>query len=190
MVKLKINVILLVAIVAVCSCSFLSSGYNNEHGQFVPKHPHFRLKDKKQHRIPDDLDTINIYKLNYRFSFGIETYPSDAYDDESGMLKYAFCLKFYGKGRCMFFGVDPYQIMENDLNPNNSYCSKEYFYSKDGQTFYIESYFNNQGYGHYMISKYKINKTGDTIIKIGKNSKDIYVREILPKHWKKYPVDW
>ena len=42
----------------------------------------------------------------------------------------------------------------------------------------------------YIYMDNYLNKTGDTIIKQYRNKIEVYVKEPLPKHWKKYPVDW
>jgi len=48
-----------------------------------------------------------------------------------------------------------------------------------------------QGYGTYLSENFILNSRGDTLIFDNKKGyKSIYVKEILPKEWKKYKIDW
>ena len=46
------------------SCAFLSNAKYDKYGRIVSKHPSFELKDKKGFVYPQQLDTLNIYKLH------------------------------------------------------------------------------------------------------------------------------
>ena len=152
MVKLKTAVVYLIILGCTLSCSFLSKGYDNEYGQFLPKRPKFSLKDKEHHRIPPKLITMNIYKLNFIYDdLGMEIYPSN-YIDSYGKLKYSFYMKFYRDGRCSFLGGSD-KIKNSDLISTKSSFRKDYFFSRGNQTFQIESFVNNKGYEHCVKKK-------------------------------------
>jgi hypothetical protein len=57
------------------SCSVLQNGYTNEYGQYVPKIPRFKLKDK-QGVFPELLDTTNIYRMIEMYNDGNLVYPN------------------------------------------------------------------------------------------------------------------
>jgi hypothetical protein len=175
----------------------LEKGYRNDNGQYVPKKPNFKLKDKPNNNIPSSLDTENIYRL-YKMYYQDELeYPSSK-NRYSGLNKLLNYKKFYSNGRCLDVVIpakdeleNPNQLKESDLNSNNSYCSKEYYYSKDGKELYNESFVYGEGYGMYIVTSFVLNKTGDTLtLADKKGSKTIYVKEILPANWKKYKADW
>ena len=64
-----IIIVVLIAITFPVSCSllgiehFFERGKVADNGQYVPKRPNYKLKDKQNFSIPDDLDTCGIYKL-------------------------------------------------------------------------------------------------------------------------------
>ncbi len=172
-------------------------GYRNDNGQYVPKNPNFKLKDKPNNHIPSNLDFVNIYRLYQRYYQGKLEYPS-LENRYSGLNKILSYIKFYPNGRCLDIAIltkdelgNPNQLKEENLDPNNSYCSKEYYHSKDGKEVYKESFVYGEGYGMYSMTSFVLNKTGDTLtIADKKGSKTIYVKEILPINWKEYKVDW
>ncbi len=192
MVKINVLIILLIALGSIHSCRFLSSGYDNEYGQFVPKHPHYWLKDKKNHKTPKNLDTINIYKQHYTFDQnGMElSYPVEFYVNPEVLIN-LYYLKFYSNGRCASFGTTLKGVDYRDLYPKNSNFTKGYYYSKGDMDICIERFTYGESLGDYIRWKYVVSSEGDTIKRISKNKvRSIYVRELLPKDWKKYPVDW
>jgi len=177
------------------SCNVLEKGYRNDNGQYVPKNPNFKLKDKPNNVIPSNLDTENIYRLNQRYYQGkIHPSPDDKNSSLNKLINYK---KFYSNGRCLDVVIkakdelgNTNQLNEFDLDPNNSYCSKEYYHSKDGKEVFNEIFVYGEGYGRYIIMSVFLNKAGDTLtIADKKGSKTIYVKEILPLNWKKYNVD-
>ena len=161
----------------------LNRGKRNEYGQYVPKKPKYKLKDKKNNIIPENLDTMNIYR-RYVYT------QREKYD-------YIHFIKFYPTGRYLSisistrddFGFDN-RLKEKDLNPQNKYVRKGYYYSKDGktgeiETFY-ESYTSDIFLGKYDRDKFFLNSSGDTLTVDGKT----YVKENIPAEWEKYSIDW
>ena len=194
---IKRGLLILIFTISILSCSIFEKGYYNEYNEYVPKHPNFKLKDKANNIIPTNLDTINIYRLHYKYYDGLETYPNDSYSSPSStaneLTKYNMYIKFYNKGRCISFLKplrDSLGSIYVDLNPNTSNISKEYYYSKDGNSIDIESFVYGLGYGRYLKFKYFLNETGDTLTQTYNNTVSIYVKEILPPDWKQYPADW
>jgi len=186
------------------SCYVFEKGYTNDNGQYVPKNPNFKLKDKPNNIIPNNLDTEDIYRLAKIYDSGKLIYPKknlttveqNSFLQELQMsVRY---LKFYQNGRCLNFSISSKnrlntnnQLKETDLNHNNPYYSKEYYYSNDGKEIYKESFVYGEGFGMYSITSFVLNKAGDSIIiDDKKGSKVIYTKEILPINWKKYNVDW
>ena len=102
-----------------------------------------------------------------------------------------FYIKFYSNGRYSTFGTTNIGLKYRDLNPKNSNFTKGYYYSKGGNSLRVEEFVYGESLGDYIRWKYVISSEGDTIKRISKNKvRSIYVRELLPKDWKKYPVDW
>ncbi len=174
----------------------LEKGYRNDKGQYVPKKPNFKLKDKPNNNIPNNLDTVNLYK-HYQSYYQDKIHPSpdDKYSRLNEITNY---IKFYPNGRCLNITItakdelgNPNQLKELNLDPNNSYCSKEYYHSKDGKEVYIERFVYGEGFGMYSVTSFVLNKIGDTLtFDNHKGSKSIYVKEILPIDWQKHKVDW
>ncbi len=194
---IKIVPIAIFLSILISSCNVLEKGFRNDKGQYVPKKPNFKLKNKLNNNIPGNLDTENIYRL-YKMYYQEELeYPSSE-DRYSGLNKLISYKKFYPNGRCLDVAItakdelgNPNQLKEFNLDPNNPYCSKEYYHSKDGKEVYNESFVYGEGYGRYLITSFILSKTGDTLtIADKKGSKTIYVKEVLPENWKKYKVDW
>jgi hypothetical protein len=189
--------IFLIAILvsSILSCKIFEIGYNNENGQYVPRKPNFKLKDKENNNIPNRLDTINIYRRTQSYYQGkIEPLLDDKYSQLNKIIIY---MKFYSNGRCLSFSissVDDFgnvnKLKETDLNPNNSNCNKKYYFSKDGKMINVESFGWGDGCGIYLTMNYFLDNSGDTLTMIYNDSKDIYVKEKLPSDWEKYKVDW
>ena len=203
MVKGKIVIVFFITVL-LTSCGllgidvFFDRGYVNEHNQYVPKVPNFKLKDKPKNRIPTQLDTVNLYRLAKEYHGGVEVYSIDNYNDIIDNNKGLSYIKFYPNGRCLsFFRPNIfYNLQESDLNPNNDNYSKDYYYSKDGKKIKIESFVYGEGNGMYVSFDYFLNEKGDTLTNIyepnipARTSVSIYVKEEISKKWKKYPVDW
>jgi len=201
----KIKLVIAFFLISFTSCSLIGidhwfeSGKEDENGQYVPKRERFKLKDKPNNIIPANLDTINIYKLAEAYRKDYMVYPINTYSQESyqwlkGNVSY---IKFYPYGRSLSFTIPTkdengfeLNLTRADLNPNNPFSSKDYYYSKDGIKIQIENFIYGEGYGMYVIFDYFLNETGDTLNMVYKNSVDVYVREILPSDWKEYKVDW
>ena len=189
-----LGLILLIVTVTVLSCSVYGIGYTDENGQYVPRWPNFRLKDKPNNIVPLRLDTNNIYKMFEVYEDGVKIYPNVKPSFFSGSLVY---MKFYPNGRVLRFSIpaedgfgNPNQLKEEDLNPNKEYYSKDYYYSFDGRNIRIESFVNGDGSGMYVIVNYFLSETGDTIIRHDIVTGIKYKKEIIPPDWKKYKVDW
>lgn len=184
------------------SCSVLQNGYTNEYGEYVPKIPRFKLKDK-QGVFPELLDTTNIYRMVEMYDDGNLVYPKNNFSTEE---RYSFIfemnqairyLKFYPNGRCLMFSIPikdafgmPNSLKETDLNPNNQHSSKNYYYSPNGKDIQMESFVYGDGQGHYFISHYTLDNSGDTLIMQDKYLKIIYKKETIPTNWNRYKIDW
>jgi len=175
------------------SCSLLKieklfeRGKTADNGQYVPKKERFRLKDKNGHIFPVKLDTSNIYKL-----VAIQDYNSN-----KGFEKTQQYIKFFKNGRCLGVSIPLYEgksvyrhLKETDLNPNNSFCEKKYYYSPDGKTIKIESFVYGEGYGKYVILDYILSTSGDSIFLYDKYLSLTYKKEKIPAQWQKYSIDW
>ena len=141
--------------------------------------------------MPNNLDTVNVYKLVKEYESGKLIYPVAQRDL---IMKY---LKFSANGRCLSFSLiaknssyTSFQLKESDLNPNDINSRKKYYFSKDGKNIEIESFVYGEGYGLYTTLNYVIDNSGDTITYTGPYTKSIYVKEKIPATWKKYKVDW
>ena len=84
----------------------------------------------------------------------------------------------------------PNTLKSSDLDPSSSRVNGDYYYSNDGKKIQIESFVYGQGYGQYVILDYYLNMSGDTLIQVYKASRDIFVKEIIPPTWEKYPATW
>ncbi len=203
--SIKINVFVILILISFTSCSLIGIdhwfelGKDDENGQYVPKHDRFKFKDKPNNVFPPILDTINIYKLMEAYRKDYMVYPINTYSQESypWLKRNVSYIKFYSNGRCLSFSIPTknetgleLSLTRADLNPNNPYSSKDYFYCKDGKKIQIENFIYGEGYGMYVIFDYFLNETGDTLKMIYKNSVDVYVKEKLPSNWEKYKVDW
>ena len=201
---IKFNFLLTLICFSILSCSSFDKGFTDTNGQYVPKKPNFKLKDKPNNNIPINLDVENIYRLVKLYDRGKLIYPKKNLTKEE---QYSFLrelqmgvqyIKFYPKGRSLYITIEAKdelgnlnQLREDNLNPDNAYCSKEYYHSIDGKEIYKESFVYGEGYGMYSITSFVLNKAGDSIIiDDKKGSKAIYTKEILPINWRKYNVDW
>lgn len=194
----KTNVfIALLTIMSIASCSLFQTGCIDENNRYVPKNPHFKLKNKKGHIIPKNLDTTNIYKLHYSYYRGLETYPKDAYkqnSDHCQLCKHNVYLKFYKNRECTSFYTpskdklgNPYLLKNDDLK--QKYNSTQYYYSNKENALSIESFVPGEGSGIYITFDYNLNITGDTLINVfDKHATSIYVKEKIPTDWIKYPL--
>jgi hypothetical protein len=165
----------------------LNRGKSASYGQYVPKKPNYKLKDKKNHVFIERLDTINVYRYNSHS----EHYP------QHDFIHY---IKFYPAGRCFMvsiaakdeFGFDN-RLRATDLFPEKRSGKKGYYHSKDGQQLVIEAFYEDCGqdvslvWGSYCRSIFSVSSAGDTLF--GAYG-FVYAKEIIPEDWKKYPVDW
>ncbi len=175
-----------------CGCAalgidtFLDRGHYDEHGQYVPKRPRFKLKNKKNNIFPLYLDTINVYcaKFNSPTNSGGIRYNGYEY------------FKFYGNGKCFnFILIDNdtlYKkriLQEADLNPNSRLAKKCYYFSRDGVAIQIEEFWKAD-YGAYAVDNFYLSTNGDTLVDKSNSLTKRFIRQEIPKHWKKYKVDW
>jgi len=170
------------------SCSLLEKGFVNSNEQYVPKKPNYSFKDKPNNIILKDLDTVNIYKLIKLSTGGV---------DQISKLEVNSFVKFYNSGRCLFFSISKFDEFNNsrklklsDLNPNNKYYNKDYYYSFDGEILKIENFVYGEGYGKYVILDYKLKNNGEILEAINEKSNLIYKKEKIPNDWNKYDIDW
>ena len=183
------------------SCKFLSSGYTNEYNQFVPKREKFQLKKENGGRSIPQLDTVNIYRLVEKYYGNDRLFPNE-HLSETDYTKKLFqqakmYIMFYSNGRCLSFSIwskdslgNENSLKEQDMNPNSAHYGKDYYYGNTPNSLLIESFVYAEGDGRYLTFEYFINKDGDTIKMMDGKDLDIYVKELLPKDWKRYPVDW
>jgi|GEM_PF-3081338 len=153
--------------------------YKNDRGFFLPKHPHYSLKDKKNFVFPEKLDTANVYKF-----YGY--YKDDILIRDPNYEKWSIYKKFYKKGRAFSFGTG--KLEEDNLNPKNS-AIDYYFYDLSTNLLSYETFVVADG-GKYIIIKYEMSADGDSLISIdhGKRS-HVYVKILVPSQWKKYKID-
>lgn len=196
------KVTLLLICIFLSSCSIFEKGYKNKYGRYVPKRSNYKLKDKRGHVLPKNLDINNIYKLKNSFYNGSETYPEGENTSYNNGSHY---IKFYPNGRCLDISIynasnlsQKRELRKSDLDPNRSvsYYAKCYYYSSDGYIIQIECFAYGTGYGQYIQSDYYLKDEGNTLIHVyGKSnapdkSKDIYKKVEIPDSWNKYDVDW
>ena len=79
-------------------------------------------------------------------------------------------------------------INQNDLNPEKA--NKGYYYSPNSKDIQIESFVYGDGQGHYVISNYTLDNSGDTLIMQDKYVKIMYKKETIPLSWNRYKIDW
>ena len=179
-------------------CSLLEKGYTNSNKQYVPKKAYFELKDKEGTEI-GSIDTLAVYKMVAMYNDGKLIYPlksSHGFNKELNSI-YNY-IKFYKNGRCLDFSIPvkdalgmPNSLKESDMNPNNNYYSKDYYYSSNGKDIQIESFVYGAGQGHYVISNYLINGSGSSLTLENKHTKIVYEKQVISVAWnEKYKVDW
>lgn len=192
---------LLFAITGLSSCgllgisAWLDKGYINQYNQYVPKNPKYDLKDKPGNVIMSDLDTFNVYRVFQRYYKGVpHPWPQDKSSDMNKITSY---MKFYSNGRCLSFFIPVKNdfgsdniLKESDLNPNSDFYKKGYYHSIDGEIIKVESFVKGESYGVYLTFDYFLGRYGDTLTSIYKESKTVYVREMIPLNWKSYLADW
>lgn len=156
------------------------SYYKNEFGIFKPKYPNYSLKNKKGFELPQNLDTLNLYRL-----YGY--YENDKLVRDENYEKLGIYKKFYSNSKVLSFGTK--KLEENNLNPN--YGNKGYyFYKREKNIIVYETFVIAEG-GQYIKLYYKISKEGDTLTGIEKGNKSyVYIKEKIPKEWKRYKPNW
>ena len=166
----------------------LNRGKRNEYGQYLPKKPKYKLKDKDNNILPQNLDTTNIYRR---------------YVNLENLDDYIHFLKFYPTGRLLSISIPAKDdfgfencLKEWHLNPQNSDVQKGYYYSKDGKKAKMEAFYENYTeniftlmqpllLGEYHQDEFFLNSSGDTLTINGEN----YIKENIPQEWKKYSID-
>ncbi len=174
MVKVKFCTLVIILF----SCS---SGHNNQYGVYVPNKPKYTLKDKEVDKIPKELDTINVYKcIGYYYDNNLIKFD---FQIKNWNIYYKFC----SKGRVFGFGTD--KLTEKNLDPK--FATQDYYiYNKKINIIIKESFVDVQG-NTYIKIKYILSKSGDTLFGLEKNIKEsVYVKEIIPREWKRYKPDW
>lgn len=173
------NIVFCLVILSFLSCS---TGHVDRYGQYVPKRPHYWLKNKIGGEIPKHLDTVNVY-----FSLGYFNYTGVFVNNP--VDQYKIYKKYYSDGRVLTFGVDTKAgLNEKSLDPN--FGSKGYYiYDKKKGVLKYEM-FTNGNAGQYIILEYKLSVNRDTLTSENKGLKDVLVKEKIPKEWNKYKHDW
>lgn len=168
----------LLIILTFFSCS---TGHLDNYGIYVPNYPNYSLKDKIKDSIPKELDTFNLYK--YYGSYNNIALVKDTLDDANWHIY----KKFSASGRVYGFGTDT--LSQKNLNPK--YSRKGYYiYNKRKDVIKYEMYTNGNG-GQYVVLNFKLSKEGDTLTSIlGKRKSHVYIKEKIPKEWKRYTCDW
>ena len=177
----KSSICIFLLFLLLSGCSILDLGYTNENGQYVPKRPHFRLKNKRI-RFPEGLDTVGVYQL---------LADPSGFQEKKGS-KYSLYLLFYPNGRLLRIVTPLNDSLDVEcLNPNSTRCSREYWRSIDGKTIQIESFVSADGFGRYLIFNYVLINSGGGLISVDRDSKRTFKRKTIPPTWRlKYPVDW
>ena len=154
--------------------------YKNENGIYIPKYPNYSLKDKKGFLLPKMLDTFNVYKYHGFYEKGLIKL-----DDNARYL--SWFLKFYANGRLL--SVSKKELNNESLDPK--YSNREYFYyNRKDDIIDVESFVTAEG-GQYIVLEYKLSKNGDTLTNISDGEKSfVFIKEKIPKEWKRYKVDW
>jgi hypothetical protein len=194
--KITFSILFVACLVFLSSCGILgfyndggilNRGVRTSYGQYVPKKPNYKLKDRKNHVFIENLDTVNVYR--YRFYF-----------EHQPQYEFIHYIKFYPAGRCLSFSIsakDEFgfdnRLRETDLFPEHHAARKGYYHSKDGKNVVVETFSEQCGteafiFGNYCWDRYSVSSSGDTLVRT--SSKRVYVKEIIPETWKKYPVDW
>ncbi|WP_196890509.1 hypothetical protein [Aureivirga marina] len=176
------------------ACTILDKGFINHNGQYVPKNPNFKLKNKQGNMV-GDIDTLAIYKMVEMYNNGKLIYPLN--NSENELNSVSNFIKFYNNGRCLIFSIPvknafgkPNKLKKSDLNPNNQHHSKSYYYSSNGKNVQIESFIYGDGQGYYVTTNYIFSESKDTLIMQEKYIKIVYKKESIPLNWSGYKKDW
>lgn len=200
--KLIKIVVACLLVLSLNSCFLFQRGYVDEQGHYVPKNPNFKLKDKAGFKLPDELDTLSIYKLTEMFSAGEKVYPLDelSVEQEYSFIKELnsaqYFLKFYSKGRCVHVTIPKEDelgqiraLAQQDISFDNPKVHKNYYFS-DGIGLQIESFTLGDGYGAYVIIDYSLSSDGRVLNSLQYNTTKIYQKVELPMGLKFQAVDW
>jgi hypothetical protein len=163
-------------------------------GQYVPKKPNYKFKDKGNNIVPSNLDTVHVYREVATYSGGmLLNIRSDFY-----------LLKFYPNGRVLQTRnprreLEALQMSYQEVLYTKDmyvYAKHGYYYSEDGEKIQTEEFVNTDDTwpvaGMYQINNYHLNATGDTLTMQNPKSDFImiYVKEKLPRVLEDYPVTW
>lgn len=195
------NTLLILGLTVLVGCSILNNGTFTSNGQFVPKKDRFRLKDKPGFVLQTSLDTINIYKFTEMYHKGVQVFPENkeyknnaSYSELHATKVY---LKFYSNGRCAHISIPSTNelgkenyLKQEDLNTENSYFQKCYYYSTSQENIEIESFVYAEGYGKYIVLEYILNEDGKQLTMIHNKTKIIYTRQFVDTAWRTFKVNW
>jgi len=204
--SIKYFLFLIFSTALLSSCSLLGvehifeKGYTNEHGQYVPKRDRFQFKQYDGGTIPENLDTVNVYRLETMYFDQVKMYPLEQEEIQNNawgeLNRQQMFMRFYPGGRVLLFSIPLKKpdgsinsLTVKDLNPNSPNYSKAY-YRADGHNIEVEDFVYGEGYGRYIISDFTLSSTGDTLRRKSDRLTEVYVRHSLPEEWKSYNVDW
>ncbi|WPO79922.1 hypothetical protein [Flavobacterium sp. KACC 22761] len=138
--------------------------YKNEEGVFLPKHPRYSLKDKKNFVFPQMLDTTKMYAY-----YGY--YENDALIKDSNFENWHIYKKFCKNGHAFSFGTK--ELKKGDLK---RIPTDYYYYNFNTNLMSYETFVIAEG-GQYIIIKYKLSKEGDTLTSINNGKRShVYIK--------------
>lgn len=185
--QIKIILGLIIAGVGLSGCAMLSSGYYNSDGEFVPKKANYKFKNKAGFSIPKNLDTKNIYQKTASYLNGTQIYPVSPYATQTYQpeeTKYERYIRFFPKGHFYSFSKKkPSKLNSKDLNPNQRYYTRGYYFSSGGQTLTTESFAAAEGQGMYLYFNYEILDGGKTLKMVYDKTVTIYQLREIPASW-------
>lgn len=172
MVKFISSLILL----SMLSCINYNRSVNHSSGRTG-----YLLKGKIGHQVPQELDTLNLYKY-----YGYYNKNNYLIKDNS-LNDWHIYNKYYKNGKFFSFGTN--KLTQKNLNPD--FGTKGYYtYNSKENVIKCEVYTNGNG-GQYVILNYKISKFGDTLTCYDKNKKqNVYIKTEIPKDWERFKANW
>ena len=145
------------------ACSILSPGRDNNFGQYVPKRENFKLNKSHFEFKGGFLDTSCYYELIKKQMKN----SSYAYDNINSEINFKSFYYFKSNGQCydiIFYKSDTFRIDSISLflmkNKNTRKCVYRFI---DNRSIKIETFFNNQGIGEYLIQNLYFSDNADTL---------------------------
>ncbi|UOY08647.1 hypothetical protein L0P88_08850 [Muricauda sp. SCSIO 64092] len=186
----KKSAIIIVLMFISCSNYFI-----NSKGAIRPKKARFSLSIIKEQDHIDEIDTMTLYELIYRWNgkkdFDLSTNSSlfriDNYRNYDGSkLNSKEYLRFYDSGRTSFFNISKETtITRNTLNPENGNIG---VYTIHDGNILIERFVGIGHDGMYLKSRAKL--IGDSLYIIEKTLNNYIHKIYVPKKISKESFDW